>query len=332
MTDVTPETTLSPAALMVQNRLVKNSKRLSRWIKQQQISAYRLYDADIPEYAAAVDVYQSGSYVHAVVQEYAAPKTIAADVAQQRLQDLVAAVGAFLAIPPASIAIKSRQRQRGKEQYQRAEDPIGREIRVKEGAAQYRLNLYDYLDTGVFLDHRPIRRYIYEHARDKRVLNLFCYTATASVQAALGGARETLSIDLSNTYLDWARRNFLLNKMAKNAHRLKRENCLEWLAYKSKRPHTKYDLIFLDPPSFSNSKSMDSVLDIQRDHVRLIRQSMRLLERGGTLIFSTNLRKFKLDRVQLNTFTIEDYCAQSLDPDFERNAKIHQCYLIRFTS
>lgn len=321
---------LSEQATMVRNRLAKNAKRLSRWLRANDISTYRLYDADIPEYSAAVDVYKSGPQIYAVVQEYAAPKTISPELAQQRLNDIVAAVGSFLDIPLESVVIKSRQRQRGKEQYQKSDDPTGREFRVKEGAAQYRLNLHDYLDTGVFLDHRPMRRYMYEHARDKKVLNLFCYTATVSVQAALGGAKQTLSIDLSNTYLDWARRNFLLNKLAKRDHRLKKEDCLEWLAVKSKRPLAKYDLIFLDPPSFSNSKSMESVLDIQRDHAKLIRQSMRLLERDGTLIFSTNLRKFKLDESGLEKFTIEDYSAKSLDPDFERNTKIHQCYLIRF--
>lgn len=174
-----------------------------------------------------------------------------------------------------------------------------------------------------------MRRYMFERAAGKSVLNLFCYTASVSVQAALGGATESLSIDMSNTYLDWARRNFLSNKLDKSLHKLKREDCLTWLEEASGKRSKKYDLIFLDPPSFSNSKKMDSVLDVQRDHVMLIKQCMSLLRRSGELIFSNNLRSFNLDKDALAAYQIEDYHRQSLDLDFERNPRIHQCFLIR---
>ncbi len=195
---------------------------------------------------------------------------------------------------------------------------------MSEGPALFWINLKDYLDTGLFLDHRPIRQFIRENAAGKRFLNLFCYTASASVQAALGGASSTLSIDLSNTYLDWARRNFLLNKMGGKNHRLKKADCIDYLDSK----YEKFDMIFLDPPTFSNSKSTANVLDIQRDHVALIRKAMKKLESGGLLIFSTNKLNFKLDEEVSKKYEIRDYTAASLGRDFQRQKKIHQTWLI----
>lgn len=324
------EAATHPDLTMLLNRLKKNSKRLANWRKRQNISCYRLYDADIPEYAAAVDVYETEQHrVYAVVQEYAAPKSVDVQKAEQRFELMVQAVSQFLQLPTEAVFVKARQRQRGSQQYQRSDTPESNEWLVREGAARLRINLSDYLDTGVFLDHRPMRKYVYDNAKDKAVLNLFCYTASVSVQAALGGAKESLSIDMSNTYLDWARRNFLSNRLNKEAHKLKREDCLEWMAKPSRKFIRHYDLIFLDPPSFSNSKKMDEVLDIQRDHVKLVKQCMRLLKAGGELIFSNNLRSFKLDHEALSQYDISDYHKPSLDPDFERNARIHQCYLIR---
>ena len=183
----------------------------------------------------------------------------------------------------------------------------------------------DYLDTGLFLDHRPVRQMIRHMARDKRFLNLFCYTAVATVQAALGGAAASLSVDMSNTYLDWARRNFELNGLDLSRHQLLRADCLQWLAARE----GQFDLVFLDPPTFSNSSKMEHVLDVQRDHVRLIDDAMAILAPAGTLIFSTNFRRFRLAAELTARYNVEDVTARSIPPDFERNRKIHQCWLIK---
>lgn len=187
------------------------------------------------------------------------------------------------------------------------------------------MNLRDFLDTGLFLDHRPVRRMIATMARDTRFLNLFCYTASATVFAALGGARESTSIDMSATYLEWAARNLALNGIDREAHHLERADCLRWMENQQRR----WDLIFLDPPSFSNSKRMEDTLDVQRDHVMLIRAALVLLERGGSLLFSTNRRGFRLDTVALGDLAISDLSEQSRDPDFNRKPLPHRLYLIR---
>ena len=319
----------SEGAKMVANRVKKNMSRLNSWLAQENIQCYRAYDADIPEYSAAVDVYQTDSGRFAVVQEYVAPKTVDPRKARHRLNELVTGVGLGLSLPRDAIIVKERDRQRGKNQYQVADKPESNQRRVTEGKASLEVNLEDYLDTGLFLDHRPIRREISKIANGKTFLNLFCYTAAVTVQAALGGAKKSLSLDMSNTYLDWAERNFIHNKIDQKRHKLDRVDCLEWLHFQSLVPDQKYDLIFLDPPSFSNSKRMENVLDIQRDHVKLIEQSMRLLADDGELIFSTNLRKFKLDGDALRVFDLKDDTQHSLDLDFQRNARIHQCWRIK---
>ena len=196
---------------------------------------------------------------------------------------------------------------------------------MSEGAAKFEVNLVDYLDTGLFLDHRPVRQMMAKMAKGKSFLNLFCYTGAATVHAALGGAKSSLSIDMSNSYLDWASRNFSLNNMDAERHELLREDCLEWLA----KGEGEYDLIFLDPPTFSNSKKMDSVLDIQRDHPQLIQQAMGILAPGGTLVFSNNFRKFSMDNSMLEEYKVENITDKTLDPDFQRNRKIHNCWLLQ---
>src|SRR5690606_7505088 len=187
------------------------------------------------------------------------------------------------------------------------------------------VNLVDYLDTGLFLDHRPVRRKIFEIAKNQRFLNLFCYTASASVQAALGGARTTTSVDMSQTYLDWARRNFAVNGLSEARNHLERADCRDWLAACKQQ----FDVILLDPPTFSNSKRMDDTLDIQRDHIDLVHQAMRVLAPEGLLIFSNNRKRFQLDPVLAEIFAVEDVSRWSLDPDFERSPDIHQCWFIR---
>ncbi len=313
-----PERELSEGAQMLLNRLKKNNRRLSNWLKQSGTSCYRLYDADIPEYAVAIDFY--GEAVH--VQEYAAPPSIPEYQARQRFMEVRQALKAYR--PTAQIFFKERRRQKGSNQYSKQVAPKSHVFTVHEGPANLEVNLSDYLDTGLFLDHRPVRKMIREMAQDKRFLNLFCYTAAASIYAAHGGAAKTLSIDLSNTYLDWARRNFELNGLSDKQNPLMRADCLEWL----KRGVGEFDLIFLDPPTFSNSKKMQAVLDVQRDHVELIRGAMAKLSPEGTLLFSNNFRKFKMDPNISKEFAVNNITEQTFDPDFQRNQRIHNVWKI----
>ncbi len=310
---------LDAATQMLANRLQKNLKILGKWARQQGISCYRLYDNDLPEYAFAIDLY--GKQVH--MAEYQAPASIPQQKVETRREQAMNAVQQVLEIPADSIILKTRERQKGKQQYQ-VQDSSQEFFKVREGAARLWINLHDYLDTGLFLDHRPIRKFIYENARGKSFLNLFCYTASASVHAAIGGAESSLAIDLSNTYLDWARRNYSLNGIGGQTHKLKRGDCIEYL----QNNKDKFDLIFLDPPTFSNSKRTDNVLDVQRDHVSLIKNAANKLNSGGLLIFSTNKRNFKLDTEELGKLKIKDYTSASLDKDFQRSKKIHQAWLI----
>ena len=305
---------------MLVNRLRKNLRNVGKWARQQNISCYRLYDNDLPEYAFAIDVYDDKVYM----AEYQAPSHIPAEKVEERQAQTLAAVREVLQIPPAHIYLKTRQRQRGTSQYE-ALDKSREFFVVTEGAAKLWVNLKDYLDTGLFLDHRPIRRFIFENSRDRRFLNLFSYTSSATVQAGLGGATSTLSIDMSNTYLDWSRKNFELNGMGGSKHRLKRADCIEYLQTNA----AMFDLIFLDPPTFSNSKRSENVLDIQRDHESLIENTMEKLERDGLLIFSTNMRNFKLAESLPHKFAVTDFTKKSIDKDFERSRKIHQTWLLR---
>jgi 23S rRNA (guanine2445-N2)-methyltransferase / 23S rRNA (guanine2069-N7)-methyltransferase len=247
---------LSEGAQMFANRLQKNLKQLGKWARREQIDCYRLYDADMPEYALAVDLYHD--WVH--VQEYAAPRSIDPDKAQARLLDALAAIPQALGISPQRVVLKRRERQSGTRQYER-QATEGRFQEVNEGGVKLLVNLTDYLDTGLFLDHRPMRMRIQREAAGKRFLNLFCYTATATVHAAKGGARSTTSVDLSKTYLDWARRNLSLNGFSER-NRLEQSDVMAWL----EGNRDSYDLIFIDPPTFSNSKRMEGVFDVQRDH------------------------------------------------------------------
>ncbi|MCK8516075.1 bifunctional 23S rRNA (guanine(2069)-N(7))-methyltransferase RlmK/23S rRNA (guanine(2445)-N(2))-methyltransferase RlmL [Methylonatrum kenyense] len=312
------------AAEPLVNRLRKNRRQLSSWLKRHGVTNYRLYDADIPEFALAVDVYGSrgGDWLH--VQEYQAPSTVDARQSQTRLRAALAALPGALDVPAQRLVYKVRSRQRGDSQYRRQASE-GRWLEVTEGNCRLLVNLTDYLDTGLFLDHRPVRHWLGGQANGKRLLNLFCYTGAATVHAAVGGASRSVSVDMSRTYLDWLQRNLELNGMATPAHEIIRADCRDWL----QQDQGEYDLIFLDPPSFSNSKRMDGTLDIQRDHVDLIRAAMARLATDGTLIFSTNRRRFRLDREALSGLTVEDRTAWSIPKDFARNQRIHQCYFIR---
>ncbi|MCC5857044.1 MAG: bifunctional 23S rRNA (guanine(2069)-N(7))-methyltransferase RlmK/23S rRNA (guanine(2445)-N(2))-methyltransferase RlmL [Ectothiorhodospiraceae bacterium] len=314
----------APATDLV-NRLRKNRRSLSGWLKRSGVSCYRLYDADIPEYALAVDVYGTveGDWLH--VQEYAPPRSVNPADARARLRAALTAIPQALDVSPDRMAYKLRQRQKGGDQYGK-QGHGGRYLEVREGPCRLLVNLTDYLDTGLFLDHRPVREFLGAQAEGKRVLNLFCYTGAATVHAALGGARATDSVDLSKTYLEWAARNLHLNGVDVRRHQVHRADCRAWLASGRGGP---YDLIFLDPPSFSNSKRMDGTLDVQRDHVELILNAARMLTPDGLLIFSTNLRRFRLDQTALTGLTVEDRTRWSIPPDFRRNPRIHQCWFIR---
>ena len=315
----------SEGATMLANRLRKNIKKLKPWINNNNIHCYRLYDADLPEYALAIDIYQGEKkWVH--VQEYEAPKTIDEAKSIQRLRDALAVMPEVLGIPSKQLSLKIRRRQKGSTQYEK-QGTDGGFHEIQEGNARFLVNFKDYLDTGLFLDHRPIRQWIGENANGKQFLNLFAYTGAATVHAALGGATTSTTVDMSKTYLDWAKNNFELNNLNLDKHQLVRANCMEWLN-KAIEEQKKYELIFIDPPTFSNSKRMENVFDIQRDHVELINKAAKLLSKKGSLIFSTNFRKFKLDEAALKGLKIENISRKTLSKDFERNPKIHYCWML----
>jgi 23S rRNA (guanine2445-N2)-methyltransferase / 23S rRNA (guanine2069-N7)-methyltransferase len=316
---------LSSGAEMFANRLKKNIKQLKRWAQREEISCFRVYDADLPEYAVAVDLYQvlgdDVPWLH--VQEYEAPKSIDPAKAKQRLVDVMAMVPKVFETPIDHVVLKVRRKQKGTKQYER----LGEEneyFEVQEGGCRFWVNFHDHLDTGLFLDHRPTRLMIQKMAKGKNFLNLFAYTGVATVHAAKGGAIKTTTADMSGTYLDWAKRNMALNGFAGAEHKYIQADCLEWLANATER----YDLIFLDPPTFSTSKRMTTSLDIQRDHVDLILKASHLLRPDGVLIFSNNFRRFKMDRDALTGLGVEDISRATLPKDFSRNPRIHNCWRI----
>ena len=335
------ERPLSDGAQAVANRIGKNLRHLRKRLVREGVSCYRIYDADIPEYAAAIDVHTAigvdavaadrtspardeafpQTWLH--VQEYAPPRDIPEQVARDRMRDLVRAASVALQVPRERIAVKTRYRAKGGSKYGRF-DERGEFLLVEEGGLRLRVNLFDYLDTGLFLDHRPVRARIRESARGLRFLNLFCYTATASVHAAAGGARATTSVDLSATYLEWAARNFTLNGFGGERHRLLQADVLEWLRHE----RGEYDLVFVDPPTFSNSKRADD-FDVQRDHAELLRLCGERLAPGGLVIFSNNARRFTLDPGLATRFAVRDISASTIPFDFERNPRIHRCYELR---
>jgi 23S rRNA (guanine2445-N2)-methyltransferase / 23S rRNA (guanine2069-N7)-methyltransferase len=316
-----------PGAQMFANRLRKNLQRLEPWAQREHIECFRLYDADMPEYAFAVDLYGRESR-HVYVQEYAPPKTVDQQSARERRREVLAVLPEALAVPLPHVHSRVRRPQKGSDQYEKRENVAERHV-VREGGLKFWVNFRDYLDTGLFLDHRIMRRMLRDWSKDADFLNLFCYTGSATVYAAAGGARSSTSVDLSNTYLDWAHENLLLNGFAGPEHELFRADCLQWLESQAIWG-PRFDLIFVDPPTFSNSKKMEGVLDVQRDHVGMIRRSLKLLRPGGRLVFSTNYTRFKLDADALGDLGLEDISAQTIPKDFERNARIHRCFVIRF--
>ena len=318
---------LGPGAEMLANRLRKNLKQLGRWAKREGVSCYRLYDADLPEYALAIDLYQGEQrWVH--MQEYEAPKSIDAKKAKFRLREAMTVVPEVLELSLDNVYFKVRKQQKGTAQYTKQAEQK-QFFEIEEQGSRLLVNFADYLDTGLFLDHRITRKLVGEMAKGKRFLNLFAYTGAATVHAARGGAKSTLTVDMSNTYIDWAKQNMELNGFMGDEHQYLQTDCLEWLEQGGVYKRSKYDLIFLDPPTFSTSKRMSDTFDVQRDHVQLIESAMAMLEDDGVLIFSNNFRKFKLDSIVTEKFSVEDWSAKTLPKDFARNPKIHGCWCIR---
>lgn len=320
---VRPRIANEERAAMLRNRLKKNLKAIGQWARKQGIECYRLYDADMPEYSMAIDIYDGR--VH--IQEYQAPKSVDVRSASERLAEALAVIPETLGVDPSQVVCKQRQRQSGTSQYEK-QDMTGEFFNVHEHGCVLKVNLRDYLDTGLFLDHRPVRHWIQQNARGKRFLNLFCYTGAATVHAAVGGASRSLSLDMSKTYAKWAQDNLALNGANPEHHRVEAVDCLAWLARKPS-PDQRFDLIFMDPPTFSNSARMAGVLDVQRDHGTLVRQAMSRLTSEGVLVFSNNFRRFRLDESLQEEFQVEEVSGDTIDKDFQRNPRIHRCWHIR---
>lgn len=318
---------LSEGAQMVANRLRKNLKKFKSWRAREHITCFRAYDADLPEYAAAIDVYEEDggkrrTFLH--VQEYAAPAAIPENDVRRRRNELLAAAREVFGVPPEQVSMKSRERGKGGSKYGRFEQR-DEFIVVRENNALLQVNLFDYLDTGLFLDHRPLRRMMAEQVRGKRFLNLFCYTGVASVQAAVAGAASTTSVDLSATYLQWCYDNLALNGQGGNQHLLVQADAMAWL----EGDRGQYDVIFCDPPTFSNSARADD-FDVQREQLKLLRAAVARLAPGGVLYFSNNFRRFKLEENAIAEFAqCREITARTIGPDFERNARIHRAWELK---
>lgn len=304
------------------NRLGKNIKHLRKWAQRQDIEAWRMYDRDIPQYPFAADIY--ADHVH--IQEYDTGWLMHKTDYEKWLAEVVEAVLFVTGLPKEHIHVKKRQRQKGKDQYEKT-GVMGTDFVIHEHGRAFWVNLDKYLDTGLFLDHRNTRQKIGNIAAGKRFLNLFAYTGSFSVYAATGGALFSETVDLSNTYLQWAQRNFELNGLDMQAHQIVRADVFQYLQ-KAVEDHKQFDLIVMDPPSFSNSKKMLDILDIQRDQEKLIDGAMRLLSKQGSLYFSNNLRSFTLNPVLEQRYDVNNISRKTIPEDF-RNTRIHQCWEIR---
>ncbi|OQS42107.1 class I SAM-dependent methyltransferase [Chromobacterium haemolyticum] len=304
------------------NRLAKNFKHHAKWARRQGLEAWRVYDKDVPQFPFAVDVY--GERIH--LQEYDTGWEMEDDAYREWINAVVDSLCAVTGLAHEAVTLKNRRRQKGVSQYEKAGQQ-GSDFIVNEFGQRFIVNLDAYLDTGLFLDHRNTRKRVREEAAGKRFLNLFAYTGSFTVYAACGGAISSETVDMSNTYQDWSRRNFELNGLDLARHQLVRADVFQYLE-EAVDGGKQFDLIVMDPPTFSNSKKMRDILDVQRDHVWLIDYAMALLAPGGTLYFSNNLRSFKLDERLADDYVISDISAQSVPEDF-RNRAIHQCWRVR---
>ncbi|EAS64628.1 bifunctional 23S rRNA (guanine(2069)-N(7))-methyltransferase RlmK/23S rRNA (guanine(2445)-N(2))-methyltransferase RlmL [Photobacterium angustum] len=303
------------------NRLKKNITKLDKWAKREGIECYRIYDADLPNYNAAIDKYKD----YLIIQEYAAPKSVSEETARRRIMDVLRATIEVTGVESNKVILKVRERQKGKNQYQKLSS-AERHMIVEEYGVELKVNLYDYLDTGLFLDHRITRRMLGEMATGKDFLNLFSYTGSATVHAAVGGAKTTTTVDMSNTYLRWAQENMELNNQVGPQHEYVQADCLQWL----QEVDDTFDLIFIDPPTFSNSKRMKQTFDIQRDHIMLMENLKRMLRPDGQIVFSNNKRQFKMDLDKINELGLQakNISNKTLPLDFAKNKQIHNCWII----
>lgn len=305
---------------MIENRIRKNFLKLKSWSEKYQIEAYRLYDRDIPEFPFIVDRYSN----YFVISD----KSEKIDEEKNHLPLLLAALKKVFAVDDKHLIYKQRRQQKGLDQYQKL-GTENKKIIVKENGVPFYINLWDYLDTGLFLDHRPMRYQILKKQNSKHFLNLFCYTGTVSVMAALSGAM-TYSVDLSKTYLDWAQDNFKLNNISLKNHFFFEEDVLEFINMSSDRPTFRayFDTIFLDPPTFSNSKKMETIFEVEKDQETLVENLMPLLSPNGTLYFSSNKRDFKISPNLMVKYKIKNITSQTIPIDFH-DQKIHHCFEIK---
>ncbi|MEP7277715.1 MAG: class I SAM-dependent methyltransferase [Bacteroidota bacterium] len=306
---------------MFHNRLVKVFRHTGKQAKRLGVSCYRLYDRDLPEFPLIIDIYEDKVYL----SEYKARHHLTGEQYEAWLQQSLQVIAAVTQVPYENIFLKQRRRKTGRQdQYQKT----GAEMEfftVREAGLQFKVNLSDYLDTGLFLDHRLTREMVRQEANNKSVLNLFCYTASFSVYAAAGGASSVVSVDLSNTYLNWAKDNFVLNGLSvPDSHHFVQADVLQYLD--ELRP-AGYDLVILDPPTFSNSKRMKDFLDIQQDHAGLINKCLRVMKPGGVLYFSTNYTKFQLATAELQSGSVQDITRQTTPFDFEGKLR-RSCFKI----
>jgi 23S rRNA (guanine2445-N2)-methyltransferase / 23S rRNA (guanine2069-N7)-methyltransferase len=299
---------------------MKNCTTLLPWAKEEGITCFRIYDGDMPEYNLAVDLYEE--WIH--VQEYAPPATIDQEKAEQRFSLAMQVIRSVFDTQRSRIFIKTRQKQKGAQQYQK-KPGAGSLHEVHEGSGRFLVNFTDYLDTGLFLDHRITRARLGQLAQGKTFLNLFAYTGTATVYAAIGGATATTTVDISETYLTRAQANMALNGFGGPLHQTVEADCIDWL----KHNHERFGVIFVDPPTFSNARHRKQTFDVQKDHPALLRLAMQHLAKGGTLAFSSNFRKFKLDETLTRDFAVREISDETVPPDFQRNRRIHRCWEFR---
>jgi len=319
---------LTDAAMQLCNRIEKNRNKLKKYLNKNNITCYRIYDADLPEYNAAIDVYENQLHI----QEYKAPKNIDQKVALRRLKEIERVAAGVFQLPLKSVHVKQRRQQKGDWQYQKNSSEYSNSKAniefqtVVEGGRKFLVNLTDYLDTGLFLDHRKTRQLVADLSQQKTLLNLFCYTASVSVYAATAGATSTTNVDMSNTYLNWAKENFVVNRIDLSCHKFLRQDVIEWIegaAHQTQR----YDVIFLDPPTFSNSKKMEQHFDIQKNHGSLIEKCVKLLSEKGVLIFSNNFAQFKMEYQASEQYSVKEITKQTTSQDFARR-NLHRCWRI----
>lgn len=306
--------------LMFENRLQKVSKHLGKQAARQGIGCYRIYDHDLPEFPFIIEKYED----HVYVSEYKRRHSLTEEEHVQWLDGCKEVIAKILMVDKEQIFLKLRQRKEGRQgQYQKV-DEEKQEFIVGENGLKFIVNLSDYLDTGLFLDHRITRQMVREVSSGKSVLNLFCYTGSFSVYAAAGGAKEVCSVDLSKTYLDWTRQNMAANFPGFDDHKAVHADVLQYL---KQLPSEQYDVIVMDPPTFSNSKRMEGILDIQRDHVALINECLRILREDGLLFFSTNFTKFQLEHAKIKSSSIRDITRATTPFDFAGKLN-RQCFKI----